>query len=92
MPFPPGSPTRQEYRLACSDALNAVMFSWDSTAEICPSSLMTRRSVPGGVPTNHCVKLEVGTEQERVTLAPVRTAWLCGSSTVNCEPGLENNS
>ena len=65
------------------------MFSRDSTAEICPSPLVTR-SVPGGVPTNHCVKLEVEAEQERVTFPPVRTAWLRGSSTVNCEPGLEN--
>ena len=89
MPFPPGTPTRQEYRLASSDAWNAVMFSWDPEIETRPSPL--RRFVPGGFPTSHCVNEEPGAEQESVTLPPVGTAWLRGSSTVSCEPGSENN-
>lgn len=91
MPFPPGTPTRQEYRLASTDAWNAVMFSWDPEIETRPSPLLVRRSVSGGFPRSHCVNEEPGAEQERETLPPVGTAWLRGSSTVSCEPGLENN-
>ena len=41
----------------------------------------------GGVPTHQIYKVAEGDEQERETFPPVGTAWLCGSSTVNCAPG-----
>ena len=41
----------------------------------------------GGVPTHQKYKVAEGDEQERETFSPVGTAWLCGSSTVNCAPG-----
>ena len=44
-------------------------------------------TLSGGVPTHQKYKVAEGEEQERETFPPVGTAWLRGSSTVNCAPG-----